>query len=150
MHDAYINQFPDAFYNFHPDEVTEILANYYVGDLAQEDIITSNKGFTQELREYKEIFKKRNYFKSSKLYYAQKVIHNLIIWAISITILAKFGNNLLGVLLSAAIMALFWQQCGWLSHDFLHHQVFDNRKYNDLMGDFLGGVCQGFDPTWYE
>ncbi|GBB90165.1 hypothetical protein RclHR1_17020002 [Rhizophagus clarus] len=140
----------DAFYNFHPDEAIETLANYYVGDLVQEDIITSKEGFTQELREYKDIFKKRNYFKSSKLYYAQKVIHNLIIWTISVTILAKFGDNLFGVLLSAAIMGLFWQQCGWLSHDFLHHQVFDNRKYNDLMGDFLGGVCQGFDPSWWK
>ncbi|CAB4404102.1 unnamed protein product [Rhizophagus irregularis] len=140
----------DAFYNFHPNEVIEILANYYVGDIAQEDIITSKEGFAQELRKYKEIFKKKNYFKSSKLYYAQKVIHNIIIWATSVTILAKFGDNLFGVLLSAAIMGLFWQQCGWLSHDFLHHQVFDNRKYNDLMGDFLGGICQGFDPSWWK
>jgi len=140
----------DAFYNFHPDNAIETLANYYVGDLDQEDIITSKGGFTQELREYKELFKKKGYFESSKFYYTQKVIHNLIILAISVAILAKFGYNLFGVLLSATIMGLFWQQCGWLSHDFLHHQVFNNRKYNDLMGDFLGGICLGFDPTWYE
>ncbi|CAI2192070.1 20408_t:CDS:2 [Funneliformis geosporum] len=140
----------DAFYNFHPEGTIEILANYYVGDISREDIITSTEGFTQELREYKELFKKSNYFESSKLYYAQKVIHNLIIWAISVTILVKFGDNLFGVILSAAIMGLFWQQCGWLSHDFLHHQVFKNRKYNDLMGDFLGGICLGFAPTWWK
>lgn len=28
-------------------------------------------------------------------------------------------------MLGAVIMALFWQQCGWLAHDFLHHQVDD-------------------------
>lgn len=24
----------------------------------------------------------------------------------------------------ALLMAVFWQQCGWLAHDFLHHQVY--------------------------
>ncbi|CAG8434505.1 671_t:CDS:2 [Scutellospora calospora] len=139
----------DAFYSFHPESVHDLLANYYVGDIAYEDIIPS-KGFTKKVRELKEQFTKLGYFKSSKVYYLYKSLYNIILWSISVIILNTFGNTLPGVLTAAFVMALFWQQCGWLSHDFLHHQVFENRYYNDLVGCFFGAVCQGFDPCWWK
>jgi hypothetical protein len=46
-------------------------------------------------------------------------------------------------MLSAVLMGLFWQQCGWLAHDFLHHQVFTFRPVNNAMGFVLGGLAQG-------
>ncbi|CAG8816046.1 23960_t:CDS:2, partial [Dentiscutata erythropus] len=103
--------------------------------------------FTKKIRELKEQFTKLGYFKSSKLYYLYKSTSNIILWSISVMILKSFGNTLSGVLAAAAVMALFWQQCGWLSHDFLHHQVFEKRRYNDWVGCFFGAVCQGFDPS---
>jgi hypothetical protein len=46
--------------------------------------------------------------------------------------------------------ALCWQQCGWLAHDFLHHQVFTNRAINDAFGLFFGNFCQGFSVAWWK
>ncbi|CAH1763536.1 3418_t:CDS:2, partial [Entrophospora sp. SA101] len=140
----------DAFHNFHQKTTHELLANFYIGDLVKEDVITKKEGFTQELREIKEIFINKKYFESSKTYYALKVLSNLLILFTSLLILIKFSDKLLGVVISAAMLGVFWQQCGWLSHDFLHHQVFEDRRYNNLMGDFLGGVCQGFSPSWWK
>lgn len=45
---------------------------------------------------------------------------------------------------------MFWQQSGWLSHDFLHHQVFGSRFAGDMMGIFLGNICQGFSVEWWK
>lgn len=53
-------------------------------------------------------------------------------------------------MLSAALVALFWQQCGWLAHDFLHHQVFENRFYGDMMGILVGNIFQGFSVGWWK
>ena len=58
----------------------------------------------------------------------------------------NIGINMVG----AVLLALFWQQCGWLAHDFLHHQVFKNRAYGDLMGILVGNVCQGFSVQWWK
>ena len=46
--------------------------------------------------------------------------------------------------------ALCWQQCGWLAHDFLHHQVFANRAINDAFGLFFGNFAQGFSVAWWK
>jgi len=51
---------------------------------------------------------------------------------------------------SALLLGLFWQQCGWLAHDFLHHQVFDNRKYGDMAGLIIGNLWQGFSVQWWK
>jgi len=53
-------------------------------------------------------------------------------------------------MVGAVLLALFWQQCGWLAHDFLHHQVFKNRVYGDMMGLFIGDVFQGFSVQWWK
>ncbi|CAG8531964.1 11583_t:CDS:2 [Diversispora eburnea] len=139
-----------AFNNFHPSSTHDLLGNFYVGDIALEDINSTKEGFTKEIREIRELFKKLNYFESSKLYYFLKLSSNLGICALSVGVLYILGNSILGVLISAALMALFWQQCGWLAHDILHHQLFDNRNYNNLLGCFVGSVCQGFDPGWWK
>ncbi|CAG8549696.1 11179_t:CDS:2 [Acaulospora morrowiae] len=140
----------DAFNNFHQESTHDLLANYYVGDVAPEDIASTKEGFSKELRELKELFVKLKYFESSKAYYLFKISSNISIWASSVLLLYAFGNSILGVLVAAIALAIFWQQCGWLAHDFLHHQVFQNRDYNNLAGCFIGSVCQGFDPSWWK
>lgn len=54
------------------------------------------------------------------------------------------------VVASSCVMALFWQQCGWLAHDFLHHQVFVDRRLNDCAGLFWGNLAQGFSVAWWK
>jgi len=53
-------------------------------------------------------------------------------------------------ILGGFLLALFWQQCGWLAHDFLHHQVFENRKYNNWAGLLIGNIFQGFSVDWWK
>jgi fatty acid desaturase len=92
---------------------------------------------------------KANMFSSSKVYYAYKIGSNVAILAISILLLAYFLNPVT-LVLSAAAMALFWQQCGWLAHDFLHHQVFADRKWNNFFGYIIGNLAQGFAVSWWK
>jgi hypothetical protein len=48
------------------------------------------------------------------------------------------------------LMGLFFQQCGWLAHDFLHHQVFKKRRYGDYAGIYIGNLMQGYSVQWWK
>ncbi|KAF9367730.1 hypothetical protein CPC16_006081, partial [Podila verticillata] len=118
----------DVFDTFHPEAAWETLANFYVGDIAENDRAIKNDDFAAEVRKLRTLFQSLGYYDSSKAYYAFKVSFNLCLWALSTFIVAKWGQtSTLANVLSASILGLFWQQCGWLAHDFLHHQVFQDR-----------------------
>uniref|UniRef100_A0A915E682 Fatty acid desaturase domain-containing protein n=1 Tax=Ditylenchus dipsaci TaxID=166011 RepID=A0A915E682_9BILA len=51
---------------------------------------------------------------------------------------------------SACVLALTWQQLGWLCHEFCHHQPFKNRRINDFVSLFLGNISQGFSRDWWK
>ena len=76
----------------------------------------------KDYRELRTLFLREQLFKSSKLYYLFKTLSNVSIFATSIALITLY-KTYWAVLLSASLMGLFVQQCGWLSHDFLHHQV---------------------------
>ncbi len=78
-----------------------------------------------------------------------KLSTNALLLAASVALVA-WSSSLIAHIASAIILALFWQQCGWLSHDFLHHQVFHNRVWGDAMGYFIGNVAQGFSVAWWK
>ncbi|KAJ3374262.1 hypothetical protein GGF31_007781 [Allomyces arbusculus] len=140
----------DAFDAFHPESTAEVLADYYVGDLAAEDIIQSNEEFPKRIRKLKEEFLAMGLYESNKLFFATQFGILLTLAAVSLSIMVLFPTNIPMLLVSAALMGLFWQQCGWLSHDFLHHAVFRNRDMNNLVGYLLGGVFQGFSVSWWK
>jgi fatty acid desaturase len=71
-------------------------------------------------------------------------------WTISVSMIYIWQDYFIAWVLSAALLGLFFQQCGWLAHDFCHNQVFTNRKLNSFMGLFLGDVCQGFSVGWWK
>ena len=88
-------------------------------------------------------------FESSKVYYLFKVASNVAILSTAIAAIVLL-NGLPGAMVGGAFLALFWQQCGWLAHDFLHHQVFKNRMYNNFAGLVIGNVWQGFSTSWWK
>ncbi|TPX33608.1 hypothetical protein SmJEL517_g03585 [Synchytrium microbalum] len=145
-----------AFDVFHQEATHEIMANFYVGDLAPGQV-RKQSDFFNDVTRLRQEFEAKGYYESSKLYYLFKLLFNQSMWAISIAIMIRFPTNLFAVFVSGLIMALFFQQSGWLSHDFLHNQVFKNRSLNKAVGYFTGNVCQGklfmawtsFSVSWW-
>ncbi|EGF79963.1 hypothetical protein BATDEDRAFT_37049 [Batrachochytrium dendrobatidis JAM81] len=138
-----------AFEAMHGPKAVSMLSKFYVGELAPSEIIKPS-GFLNEVQELRTKIKQNNWNKADPLYYAGKLTANLTMLTVSIFILAAYGNNIAGLITSSFILALFWQQSGWLAHDFLHHQVFKTRSYNNAMGYFIGNVCQGFSVAWWK
>jgi cytochrome b involved in lipid metabolism len=50
----------------------------------------------------------------------------------------------------AIFVALFFQQCGFLLHDFMHNNWFHNRKIDQAFGRFFGAVCVGISGVWWR
>lgn len=98
---------------------------------------------------HNEMYKLR-LFDSSKLYYAFKVLSNIAICATGPAIAMDAPTNTFPVVIGVLLMAFFWQQCGWLAHDFLHHQVFNWRPMNDVFGILVGNVFQRFSLSWWK
>ena len=89
-------------------------------------------------------------FKSSKSFYAWKVISLLGIYCTVAGILMNGQGTWVAALAGAFTLALAWQQSGWLAHDFLHHQVFQDRRLNNAFGYFIGNCLQGFSVDWWK
>jgi fatty acid desaturase/predicted heme/steroid binding protein len=139
----------DAFDVFHKQSTHELLANFYVGDLADAEVKAPN-AFAKDVQELRTVIEKSGWYKSNKLWYTGKVIQTASLAVISVTMLALWGRSFFGMLASAAVCALFFQQSGWLAHDFLHHQVFENRKFGNYAGLIIGNVFQGFSVAWWK
>ncbi|KAJ3307801.1 hypothetical protein HDU76_004361 [Blyttiomyces sp. JEL0837] len=139
-----------AFEVFHTENAQSVMSEYYVGDLADSEIKEPTP-FAKDLDQLRETISKMGVYESSKIYYAWKILSNLILAGTSIAILSRYGTtSTLAVVIAGFFMALFWQQCGWLAHDFLHHQVFKYRPYNDAVGFLVGNVFQGFSVNWWK
>lgn len=83
------------------------------------------------------------------MYYLWKFASTTAI-AVAAVYVTLAATTLSGRLLGAALTALFWQQCGWLAHDFAHHQVFRDRRLNDMMVLIIGNLYQGFSLDWWK
>jgi len=94
----------------------------------------------------KEIENTQSLFKTSAFYYTYKTLTTFSIFLLSVYILIYTQQYVL----SAFVLGLFYQQAGWLSHEYCHHQVFSNRNYNNILGLFMGNIMQGFSVTWWK
>ncbi|KAI8071373.1 delta-6-desaturase [Gongronella butleri] len=150
----------DVFHAMHPESAYELLANCYVGDLAadhagvQGELVNGvhkkSKAFADEMRSLRERLETEGAFNGSVPFYIYKVVSTLAIGATGLAMLYYGGHSTSVVLAAAVVVGLFWQQCGWLAHDFGHHQAFADHTVNDVMIAFLGGFCQGFSLSWWK
>ena len=62
-------------------------------------------------------------FTSDKAYYALLTARVFAFAVAAYATLALWGSTWAGFVASAFLLGLFWQQCGWLAHDFCHNQV---------------------------
>lgn len=145
----------DVFHAMHPSSAYELLADCYVGDIEptaaeeQDEKQASSAAFAEEMRELRDKLKAEGYFDANPVYYTYKVLSTLALCGLAFAILYAWGQTSTTlVVISALLVGLFWQQCGWLAHDFAHHQCFQDRQLNDAMVVFLGNFCQGFSLSW--
>jgi len=144
----------DVFSAFHSASNYKLLPRFLIGILEDSDTTSStdkyhSPEYIADIRKMRADLTRLKAFDSSKLFYAYKVGTNVSIAALAFFVTLR-ANSIVQVWLGAALLALFFQQCGWLAHDFLHHQVFKNRVYNNLMGLIVGNVFQGFSVSWWK
>jgi len=127
------------------------MKRFYIGDLIPSTTQKSDDqlSFEAAYRELRLQLINMGAFKSSKLFYAYKCCFNLGM-LLAVFAMVAFSTSNTVHFCSAILLGLFWQQCGWLAHDFLHHQVFKKRKYGDLSGVIIGDLMQGFSMQWWK
>jgi fatty acid desaturase len=149
----------DVYNAFHPPSANDVLKKFEIGSLDESVIPTglfANKRVPEEQKRFEKAYRdlriqliKMGMFEASGMYYVWKVASNLLILAASVYCAITTDSwawNMAG----AVLLALFWQQCGWLAHDFLHHQVFKARWKGDLAGVVIGDLFQGFSVQWWK
>lgn len=142
----------DIFAAFHAKGSMKAMAQFYIGDLIPESVEHKDERqikFEQAYRKLRMQLIQMGMFESSKLYYLYKCSFNLAMLATAMA-MVYYSENTLMHIGSALLLGLFWQQCGWLAHDFLHHQVFENRTYGDYAGLIIGNLWQGFSVQWWK
>jgi acyl-lipid Delta6-acetylenase / acyl-lipid (9-3)-desaturase len=151
------DDFTDIFAAFHPASASQALNRFYIGELDDSILPKDRKNrlepekqrlFEKSYRELRAKMVALGLFKSNPIYYTYKVLSNVMLLVLSIA--CAMSGSFLIQMIGAIILGLFWQQCGWLAHDFLHHQVFKNRLYGDLMGIIIGNLFQGFSVAWWK
>lgn len=136
-----------VFTGFHSGQAWSTLEPFCIGECTES--VGVDNAFEREIRALVPEMQKRGLFKASALYYAFKFGSTTAIGLAGIAI-AVLGSTFASKMLSALVLAMFWQQCGWLAHDFAHHAVWRNRKLNDLTVLIVGGLYLGFSLDWWK
>jgi len=135
----------DVFDAFHDQSSYKILNLYHIGDV-------SNPMMNPLIKEHRDLrvqLENDGFYQSSKLYYVYKTTCNYSILLLAIYLATSFQSFWIHMI-SALLLGTYWQQMGWLSHDYLHHQVFKNRKWNNFIGYIMGNISQGFSVEWWK
>jgi len=135
----------DVFDAFHDENQAKLLPGFYIGEAKNPKITSAS----QEHRALRKSLEERGMYNASMLFYAYKFLFNVAILSTSVA-LVLFTEQYWLHMLAAVVLAVFWQQCGWLSHDFIHHQVFKDRRYNNYAGYLIGNLFQGFSVSWWK
>eukprot|EP00339_Tiarina_fusa_P004960 CAMPEP_0117020320 /NCGR_PEP_ID=MMETSP0472-20121206/15466_1 /TAXON_ID=693140 ORGANISM="Tiarina fusus, Strain LIS" /NCGR_SAMPLE_ID=MMETSP0472 /ASSEMBLY_ACC=CAM_ASM_000603 /LENGTH=483 /DNA_ID=CAMNT_0004725503 /DNA_START=42 /DNA_END=1490 /DNA_ORIENTATION=- len=142
----------DIFAAFHAPGSQAAMKRFLIGELIPETVEHKDdkqRDFEKGYRDLRAKLVMMGMFKSNYGFYLYKQAFNMSMWA-SAMALMYYSDNVGVQLFAATWMGLFLQQCGWLAHDFLHHQVFKNRFYGDLHGVFWGDLMQGFSVQWWK
>lgn len=149
----------DSFAVFHMPNAFKYLKQFHIGDLKESsgshgDVSGTSEQFKKEefLQAYRKLrtkIKAMGLYDASYVYYGWKLISTLLI-AIASGLMCFYFNSLPMYIFAGAVMGLFYQQCGWLAHDFLHNQVFQTHDYGDLIGVMVGNIWQGFSVQWWK
>lgn len=101
-----------------------------------------------DFRKMRTQMQQQGLFKCKKGYYLLKLASNFGLLAAALAVFAMWRERPWAYVLSACLISLFWQQSGWLAHDFCHHQVFRSKRLNYFMGLLVGTVCLVSQPAY--
>lgn len=142
----------DIFNAFHPGTVykeSAIMKKYEIGKLndtiQQNKVTIKQKEFEEKYRQLRKDLIIEGAFNTDINYYNYKILSTFAIFLGSVF----FAWNQY-IWTGGILLGLFWQQAGWLAHDLLHHQVFKNRNYNELVAIIIANVWQGFSCGWWK
>jgi acyl-lipid Delta6-acetylenase / acyl-lipid (9-3)-desaturase len=141
----------DIFAAFHAPGSQNMMQKFYIGELDVTSLPKDSKQIAFE-RGYRDLRSKlimMGMFKSSGWFYAYKFVSTQAIMLLAVA-MVYFSTNPFVHMLSALTLGLFFQQCGWLAHDCLHHQLFRKRKYGDWAGIYWGNLMQGYSVQWWK
>eukprot|EP00980_Cylindrotheca_fusiformis_P008204 scaffold1736_cov127-Cylindrotheca_fusiformis.AAC.18 len=142
----------DIFAAFHAAGSQAMMKKFLIGELIPESVEHKDQHQRKFEKAYRDLRSKlimMGMFKASPGFYIYKQTANLSMWAASMAMM-YYSDSTLVHIAAAMLMGLFFQQCGWLAHDFLHHQVFKNRRHGDYAGLFWGNLMQGFSVQWWK
>ena len=141
----------DIFAAFHAPGSQNMMKKFYIGDVSTETIPKTPEqlAFEKGYRELRSQLVMMGLFKSDKLFYLYKCISTLLLAVVPSAIVYESDNTWVHMA-CAFCLGLCFQQCGWLAHDFIHHQVFRYRKYGDWAGIFWGNLMQGYSVQWWK
>eukprot|EP00892_Ulva_mutabilis_P007773 jgi/Ulvmu1/5368/UM022_0162.1 len=136
----------DVFSAFHDSSTWAKLEDFCVGRVE----LTEPDAMLKDFRKLRAQMIRAGLYNSSKSFYAWKVLSLLGMYFTAAAILMHGEGSWLACFSSSFLLALAWQQSGWLAHDFLHHQVFGERFMNNVFGYLIGNFLQGFSVDWWK
>ncbi|KAK4536496.1 hypothetical protein CDCA_CDCA08G2521 [Cyanidium caldarium] len=142
----------DPWTAFHSVSAYKHLPELFIGHLADTEGSAQAQAYRSDWMAMRAALRRQRAFVASWRFYVGRVLGILALFSLSCTLLygMSYQRRYVYVMASSVCMALFLQQCGWLAHDFLHHQVFPQRWANDAAGLVVGNLCQGFSVTWWK
>jgi len=132
----------EVFYAFHTKETAKML-NSLPHKTPKEQPLVDDR--LKSFRAFRQKLEDQGFFERSYAWYAYKTFTTLALWALGI-FFAFTGNWMI----SACFMGVFWQQAGWLSHEYCHHDVFKSRKANNAFVYFSSNFLQGYSVNWWK
>ena len=139
----------DIFAAFHAAGSSAMMKPFYIGDLVDTPKDAQQIAFEKGYRDLRGKLVMMGMFKSNPWFYVYKCLSNQLLWAVACA-MVYYSDSMLVHAASAMLLGLFFQQCGWLAHDFLHHQVFSKRRYGDYGGIYWGNLMQGYSVQWWK
>ena len=130
-------------------ERAEVLAAPFLGGALAQPApqIEDENGRDSEYAELKRLVKNAGLLEKRPGYYVLKMLLNMGMLALSITVLA-FVENVWLQLLNAVFLALAIVQTGFVGHDVGHQQVFRSSRYNEILGLTIGFLF-GMSRSWW-
>lgn len=149
------DDFTDIFAAFHGNGAAKSLVRFQIGKVEKNasrdggDKPAKQVAFEAGYRKLRAELIRDGMFNASLGYYAMKQLTQLALLGVVVGCVTLSDSTAVH-LFGATLLGLFFQQCGWLCHDIVHHQLFANRLGGQLLGLVWGNLMQGFSCAWWR